>query len=127
MILRWKNKILRTGPTIHVILRLAASDYNLGTLTFVRIYGTIPPVISILTSSMKFAICEPRPNLLSRCLFNKSDVITGMNISGMIMYILYPFVIITHVIYAIFVFGFGSFVQIWCRLSEMSDLALLDL
>lgn len=73
--------LIVTGPTIHVILRLAASDYNLGTLTFVRIYGTIPPVISILTSSMKFAICEPRPNLLSRCLFNKSDVITGMNIS----------------------------------------------
>lgn len=65
-----------SGLLIHVCLRLSTpAEYTMGTLEFCRIFGTIPPVVSILTSCVKFSACEPRPNFLARCLFDQNDVV----------------------------------------------------
>lgn len=64
-----------TGPVIHFALQfLKRDDYDLSTIEFCRIYATIPPIVSILTSLAKFTICAPRPNFLHRCLFAKNEL-----------------------------------------------------
>jgi len=74
-----------SGPLIHATMRLTLKDkYKIRTLDFVRIFGTIPPLIAILTSAIKFTICEPRPNFLARCFLNQtssstSDIDFGLN------------------------------------------------
>ena len=41
--------IFRSGPLVHIIMRLTLKDkYKIQTLDFVRIFGTIPPLIAIL-------------------------------------------------------------------------------
>ena len=67
--------------TVNKISNPTRAEYTMGTLEFCRIFGTIPPVVSILTSCVKFSACEPRPNFLARCLFDPNDVVKT-DISG---------------------------------------------
>ena len=66
---------------MNIISNPTRAEYTMGTLEFCRIFGTIPPVVSILTSCVKFSACEPRPNFLARCLFDQNDVVKT-DISG---------------------------------------------
>jgi len=46
---------------------------KLSTPEFVRIFGSIPPFLAILTSLLKFTVCEPRPNFLARCFMGQNE------------------------------------------------------
>ena len=46
---------------------------KLSTSEFVRIFGSIPPFLAILTSLLKFTVCEPRPNFLARCFMGQNE------------------------------------------------------
>jgi hypothetical protein len=79
------NFFFRTGPVIHFALQfLKRDDYDLSTIEFCRIYATIPPIVSILTSLAKFTICAPRPNFLHRCLFAKNELSQMQDVPGKI-------------------------------------------
>lgn len=63
-----------SGPIIHCcLLFFRSKTYKLSTPEFVRIFGSIPPFLAILTSLLKFTVCEPRPNFLARCFMGQNE------------------------------------------------------
>ena len=59
-------KISTKGGDFEILKKLSTPE-------FVRIFGSIPPFLAILTSLLKFTVCEPRPNFLARCFMGQNE------------------------------------------------------
>jgi len=46
-------------------------------------YGTVPPIVCFIVTSLKFTVAEPRPNFLHRC-FDGPESSVQVTIKGQI-------------------------------------------
>lgn len=56
---------------------------RLSTPQFVLAYGTVPPIVCFIVTSLKFTVAEPRPNFLHRC-FDGPESSVQLTIKGRI-------------------------------------------